>query len=82
MTWTRLSAPTGPEPQLTLVQGIYRYPDGSSYMWQKYSGSPDRVLELAESAVQRYMSTPLPGGISGVVESNAQPHPSRSAETE
>jgi hypothetical protein len=51
---------TGAEPQLTLTQGIFRYPDGSSYLWQRFSGPPESVIDLAESAVRDYMSaTPV-----------------------
>jgi hypothetical protein len=46
----------GEEPQLTLSQGIFRYPNGSSYLWQRFSGSAEQVLDLAESAVREYMS--------------------------
>ncbi len=46
----------GVEPQLTLSQGIFRYPDGSSYLWQRFSGSAEQVLDLAESTVREYMS--------------------------
>jgi hypothetical protein len=46
----------GVEPQLTLSQGIFRYPDGSSYFWQRFSGSAEQVLDLAESAMREYIS--------------------------
>jgi hypothetical protein len=52
----RAARESGTEPQLTLSQGIFRYPDGSSYLWQKFSGSPEQVIDLAESAVREYMS--------------------------
>ncbi len=63
---------TGAEPQVTLTQGIFRHPDGSSYLWQQFSGTPERVLELAESAVKAYVSA-NPGTASSVVEPKAQP---------
>jgi hypothetical protein len=47
---------TGAEPQLTLTQGIFRYPDGSSFLWQRFSGEYESVINLAESAVRDYMS--------------------------
>jgi hypothetical protein len=47
---------SGAEPKLTLTQGIFRYPDGSSYLWQKFSGSPEHVIELAGSTAREYMS--------------------------
>lgn len=46
----------GAEPKLILRQGIFTYPDGSSYLWQNFSGPPESVLDLAESAVRDYMS--------------------------
>jgi hypothetical protein len=46
----------GADPQVTLTQGIFRYPDGSSFLWQKFSGESDNVIELAQSAVRDYMS--------------------------
>jgi hypothetical protein len=46
----------GAEPQLTLTQGIFRYPDGSSFLWQRFSGESESVINLAESAVRDYMS--------------------------
>jgi hypothetical protein len=47
---------SGAEPRLTLAQGIFRYPDGSSYLWQKFSGAPEHVVNLAESALRDYMT--------------------------
>jgi hypothetical protein len=47
---------TGEEPQLTLNQGVFKYPDGSSFLWQKFSGAPESVIDAAESAVREYMS--------------------------
>lgn len=46
----------GEEPKLTLTQGIYRHPDGSSFLWQTFYGAPDRVIDRAESAVRDYLS--------------------------
>lgn len=46
----------GEEPQLTLNQGIYRHPDGSSFLWQRFSGAPEMVIARAESAVRDYLS--------------------------
>jgi hypothetical protein len=47
---------TGEKPQLTLNQGVFKYPDGSSFLWQKFSGAPESVIDAAESAVREYMS--------------------------
>jgi hypothetical protein len=63
---------TGAEPQLTLSQGIFRYPDGSSYLWQKFSGPPESVTDAAESAVRDYMSA-NPGSELREVESTPEP---------
>jgi hypothetical protein len=60
---------TGAEPQLTLTQGIFRYPDGSSYLWQEFSGSPEQVINLAESAVRDYISA-IPASEHQVAESS------------
>lgn len=60
---------TGAEPQLTLTQGIFSYPDGSSCLWQKFSGSPEQVVDLAESAVRDYISA-IPGSEQRAVESS------------
>jgi hypothetical protein len=46
----------GEEPQLTLNQGIFRYPDGSSFLWQTFSGESDNVIARAEAAVRDYLS--------------------------
>jgi hypothetical protein len=47
---------TGVEPQLTLNQGIFRYPDGSSFLWQTFSGEYESVIGAAQSAVRDYLS--------------------------
>jgi len=62
---------TGTEPQLILTQGVFTYPDGSSYLWQKFSGPSERVIDLAESAVRDYISA-HPGSDSPAVESNPE----------
>jgi hypothetical protein len=46
----------GEEPKLTLNQGIYRHPDGSSFLWQTFYGAPDKVIDRAESAIRDYLS--------------------------
>jgi hypothetical protein len=62
---------TGAEPHLTLSQGIFRYSDGCSYLWQKFSGSPESVIDAAESAVRDYMSA-HPGSEHREVESTPE----------
>jgi hypothetical protein len=47
---------TDEEPKLTLTQGIYRHPDGSSFLWQTFYGTPDKVIDRAESTVRDYLS--------------------------
>ena len=60
---------TGAEPLLSLTQGIHRYPDGPSYLWQTFSGPATDVIDLAESTVREYMSGTLASD-QQVIESN------------